>query len=95
MSTSAEKTTSDGFLLRMRKQDTPTGISSPTIEQLMEMTGLTKTEVAHLALRQMADRLLPRYEMDDGPLTPAQTQAIRRASTATDIPEERFDARLF
>lgn len=94
MITTAEKTT-DSFLLRLRRQDTPTGISTSTIEDLMKTTGLTKTEVAHLALRQLADRLLPRYEMDDGPLTPEQSQAIRRASPATDTAKELFDERLF
>ena len=31
----------------------------------MSLTGLGKTEVTHLALRQM-DRFLPLYEQDDG-----------------------------
>ncbi|MBO3274153.1 hypothetical protein [Pseudomonas schmalbachii] len=93
MTLTAEKQT-EGFLLRLRKQDTPTGVSNSTIEKLMETTGLSKTELAHLALRQMADRYLPRYELDDGPLTTAQSKAIRRASKATDIPEERFNERL-
>lgn len=93
MNSTAEKTGS--FLLRLRKQDTPTGVSNLTIEQLMKQTGLSKTEVTHLALRQMADRYLPKYEEDDGPLTPAQISTIRQMSTASDIPEERFTERLF
>jgi transcriptional regulator with XRE-family HTH domain len=83
------------FLLRLRKQDTPTGISDSSLEQLMDLTGLSKTEVTHLALRQMADRYLPKYEQDDGPLTTDQLRAIRNASSATDIPEDRFTERLF
>ncbi|WP_282348061.1 hypothetical protein [Pseudomonas sp. PS01301] len=82
-------------LLRYRKQDTPTGVSSSTIDLLAQQTGLSKTEVIHLALRQMADRCLPKYELDDGPLTDAQHAAIRAASRATNIPEERFTKRLF
>lgn len=89
------KKNSTSFLLRLRKQDTPTGISSTTIGLLMELTGLSKTEVAHLALREMANRYLPKHELDDGPLTPAQISAIHTASTATEIPEERFTQRLF
>lgn len=85
----------NGFLLRLRKQDTPTGVSRSTIEDLMALTGLSQTEVAHLALRQMADRYLPLYEEDDGPLTADQIQAIRAASSATDTPEECFTERLF
>lgn len=94
MTLTAEKQT-ESFLLRLRKQDTPTGVSGSTVELLMGQTGLSKTEVAHLALRQMADRYLPKYELDDGPLTTAQISAIRTASPATHIPEERFTKRLF
>lgn len=94
MELTAEKQTG-GFLLRLRKKDTPTGVSGSTIEALMNLTGLSKTEVAHLALRQMADRFLPLYEEDDGALTNDQIRAIRNASSATNIPEERFTERLF
>lgn len=94
MNAVAEKQ-SESFLLRLRKKDTPTGVSNITIESLMELTGLTKTEVAHLALRQMADKYLPRYEKDDGPLTAQQIDAIRNASSATHIPEDHFNERLF
>ena len=84
-----------GFLLRLRKRDTPTGVSEATVEKLMAVTGLSKTELAHLALKQMANRYLPFYEQDDGPLTIAQIRAIRKASTATDTPEEQFTQRIF
>lgn len=93
MNLHAERT--ESFLLRLRKQDTPTGVSSATVALLMQQTGLSKTEVVHFALRLMADRYLPKYELDDGPLTPAQLSAIRAASTATEIPEEQFTERLF
>ena len=85
----------DNVLLRLRKQDTPTGVSSETIELLTKQSGMSKTEVIHLALRQYADRTLPKYEMDDGPLTDAQFAAIRVASPATSIPRERFSKGLF
>ena len=84
-----------GFLLRLRKQDTPTGVSETTIEKLMDATGLSKTEVAHLALKQMANRYLPFYEQDDGALTHTQIRAIRQASTATNTAEESFIERIF
>ena len=91
---SAAKSTGS-FLVRLRKQDTPTGVTPTTIELLSEQTGLTKTEIVHLALRQFADRYLPRYELDDGSLTDAQLKAIRAASPASQIPEEHFTERLF
>jgi DNA-binding transcriptional regulator GbsR (MarR family) len=89
----AEK--SESVLLRLRKQDTPTGVSISTIDLLMEQTGMSKTEVIHLALRQLADRYLPKYELDDGPLTDAQMAAIRAASPVSNLPEERITRRLF
>ncbi|MBB49287.1 MAG: hypothetical protein CMK88_00900 [Pseudomonadales bacterium] len=93
MNATAEKT--DSFLLRLRKQDTPTGVSSSTIELLMQKTGLSKTEIAHLALRELANRYLPTYERDDQQLTQAQIASIRAASSATDTPDELFTERLF
>lgn len=83
----------DVFLFRLRSQDTPTGVSASTLEELILQTGLNKTEVTHLALRQLADRYLPKYELDDGPLTDAQMAAIR--AECPDLPEERITRRLF
>lgn len=94
MNVAAEKQ-AESFLLRLRKKDTPTGVSNLTIQNLIELTGLTKTEVAHLALRQMADCYIPRYEQDDGELTTEQINAIRHASSASNTPEENFHDRLF
>ncbi|MEI9905384.1 MAG: hypothetical protein WDN06_16610 [Asticcacaulis sp.] len=91
----ADEKSPDSFLFRLRKQDTPTGVTPATVELLMEQTGLSKTEVTHLALRQLADRYLPRYEPDDGALSEAQLAAIRAASPASDIPDEHFTERLF
>jgi len=84
-----------GFLLRLRSQDTPTGVSETTVEKLMEVTGLNRTELVHLALKEMANRYLPFYEQDDAPLTPEQIQSIRQSSSASATPEESFTERLF
>lgn len=85
----------ESFLLRLCNQDTPTGISGATIKMLMERTGLNRTEITHLALRQMANQYLPQYEMDNGPLTVKQSGAIRARSTASNTPDENFSERLF
>ncbi|MGV7211196.1 hypothetical protein ACLB1G_25450 [Oxalobacteraceae bacterium A2-2] len=84
-----------GFLLRLHKQDSAEGVSEETVQKLMDVTGLSRTEVAHLALRQMANRYLPCYEQDEGALTPEQIRAIRQASPATDTPEDSFTDRIF
>lgn len=82
------------FVLRLREKDTPNAISGITLDALMTVTGMTKTELAHLALRKLADAYLPHYEKDDGPLTTAQIQAISEASTASGKSEERFNKTL-
>ncbi|MHC3774491.1 hypothetical protein ACYDMD_20015 [Pantoea agglomerans] len=82
------------FVLRLREKDTPNAISGITLDALMTVTGMTKTELAHLALRKLADAYLPHYEKDDGPLTTAQIQAIREASPANGKSEERFNKTL-
>ena len=35
------------------------------------------------------------YELDDGPLTKEQIEAIRKASIVSDLPEERITRSLF
>jgi hypothetical protein len=86
---------SESFRLSFRSQDTPTAISSATFRMLMKRTGLNHTEIAHLALRQMANQYLPHYEMDNGPVTAKQSAAIRAHSTALNTPDESFSEGLF
>ena len=86
---------SESILVRFGSRETPKGVSIQTVDRLAQQTGLSKTEVIHLALRQLANRCLPKYGMDDGPLTDAQIEAIRAASHASQIPRERFTAGLF
>ncbi|NIG21291.1 MULTISPECIES: hypothetical protein [Pantoea] len=85
----------NSFLFRLRSKDTPTGVSAVTLDKLMQETGLSKTELTHLALRNLANEYLPYYEPDDGPLTDAQIQRINEVSKAADIPEESFTEKLF
>ena len=40
--------------------------------------GVDETQVIHFALRALAAKVLPQYELDDGPLTPEQLAEIRR-----------------
>lgn len=83
------------FLFRLRSQDTPTGVSANTLGKLIQETGLSKTELTHLALRRMADEYLAYYEADDGPLTDAQLQRIDEVNTCNDIAEEEVVNRIF
>lgn len=72
------KNQSNGILLRYRDSDTPYGVSRKTASKLAETLGLTETQVIHVALAQLANQTLPRYEPDDGPLTQRQARAIRK-----------------
>lgn len=94
MTVVTEKKT-DSFLLRLRPKDTPTGVSVGTFNTLTDLTGLTKTELTHLALREYADRQMRRYEDDDGPLTAPQLRKINEISRVKHIDDAEFDALLF
>lgn len=85
----------ENVLLRLRKQDTPTGVSSSTVELLTLVTGMSKTEMIHVALREYADRVLPTYDLDDENLTEAHISAIRAASPVSNLPKERRSRGIF
>jgi hypothetical protein len=67
-----------GILLRYRDKDTAYGVTRKTTTRLADTLGLSETQVVHVALANLARQTLPRYELDDGPLTQAQMDAIDR-----------------
>lgn len=73
-----KKSAGSGILLRYRERDSTYGVSRATATKLAETLGLSETQVIHVALAQFARQNLPRYEPDDGPLTPQQMDEIRR-----------------
>jgi hypothetical protein len=70
------------------------GVSIQTRDRLAQQTGLSKIEVIHLTLRQLANRCLPKYGMDDGPLTDAHIESIRAQTRQADS-ERVFQSRSF
>lgn len=68
----------EGILLRYREKDTAYGVTRKTTARLANTLGLSETQVVHVALANLARQTLPRYELDDGPLTEAQKDAIDR-----------------
>lgn len=68
----------DGILLRYRDRDTAYGVTRATTTRIAENLGLSETQVVHVALANLARQTLPRYELDNGPLTEAQKDAIDR-----------------
>jgi hypothetical protein len=67
-----------GILLRYREKDTAYGVTRKTTTRLANTLGLSETQVVHVALANLARQTLPRYELDDGPLTEEQKDAIDR-----------------
>ena len=77
--TAQRKTASaEGILLRYRDKDTPYGVTRKTATKLAATLGLTETQVVHVALANLAMQTLPRYEVDEGPLSQEQMDAIDR-----------------
>jgi hypothetical protein len=74
----ATRSSADQIAFRYRPADSATGVTRDTAKRLAERLGVDETQAIHLALREMAARLLPQYEADDGPLTVEQMQQIER-----------------
>ena len=70
----------DQLLFRLRPSDSDAGVSRETLSKLAATLGIKETQVLHYAVRQLARDVLPAYEADDGPLTPPQLRAIRKAA---------------
>jgi hypothetical protein len=65
---------------RYRTIDSATGVTRETAKRLAVYLGVDETQVIHHALREMASKLLPQYEADDGPLTANQVRQIKQRS---------------
>ena len=72
------RSTADQIAFRYRPADSTTGVTRDTAKRLAERLGVDETQAIHLALRDMAIKLLPQYEADDGPLTVAQVRQIKK-----------------
>lgn len=68
----------DQIAFRYRPADSPTGVTRNTAKRLAERLGVDETQAIHLALHDMAVRLLPQYEADEAPLTAAQVRQIKK-----------------
>ena len=63
---------------RYRAVDSATGVSRETAKRLAAQLGVDETQAIHQALHELAVRILPQYEQDDGPLTAAQVRQIKK-----------------
>ena len=76
------KTLSPQIPFRYRNLDSPTGVTRETAKRLAERLGVDETQAIHLALHQLAVKILPQYEQDNGPLTAAQVRQIKKSAPA-------------
>ena len=70
----------DQIAFRYRPADSATGVTRDTAKRLAERLGVDETQAIHLALHDMAVKLLPHYAADDGPLTTVQLRQIKKAA---------------
>ena len=74
----AARSSANQIPFRYRAADSATGVTRETAKRLAERLGVDETQAIHLALHDMAVRLLPQYEADGGPLTATQMRQIRK-----------------
>jgi len=72
------RTPANQIAFRYRSTDSATGVTRETAKKLAERLGVDETQAIHLALHEMAVKLLPQYEADDGALTAAQLRQIKK-----------------
>ena len=74
------RSSADQIPFRYRAADSATGVTRATARRLAEQLGVDETQVIHLALHDMAAKLLPQYEADEGPLTTTQVRQIKKGA---------------
>ena len=72
------RSTADQIAFRYRPADSATGVTRDTAKRIAERLGVDETQAIHLALHDMAVRLLPQYDADEGLLTASQLRQIRK-----------------
>ena len=61
----ATRSSIDQIAFRYRLADSTTGVTRDTAKRLAERLGVDETQAIHLALHDMAVKLLPQYEADE------------------------------
>jgi hypothetical protein len=90
------KTIARQIAFRYRVEDSSTGVSRATAQRLSKALGVDETQVIHMALQELATKVLPQYEPDEGALTKTQISQIRKSAPkpkgSTVIRTSLFDA---
>jgi hypothetical protein len=71
------RSTKNQIAFRYRSVDSAAGVTRDTAQRLAEYLGVDETQVIHRALHDLAAKVLPQYNQDDGPLSTAQVRQIR------------------
>lgn len=71
------KSHSSQIAFRYRNIDSAAGITRKTAKRLAQHLGVDETQAIHQALRELAVKVLPQYDRDNGPLSAAQLRQIR------------------
>ena len=74
----ATRFTAEQIAFRYRVTDSPSGVTRETAKRIAEHLGVDETQAIHRALHELAARILPQYEPDDGPLNAAQLRQIKK-----------------
>ncbi|MDP1671607.1 MAG: hypothetical protein Q8L65_00655 [Burkholderiales bacterium] len=74
----ATRYTAEQIAFRYRVTDSAHGVTRDTAKRIAERLGIDETQAIHRALHELAVRVLPQYEPDDGPLTAAQLRQIKK-----------------
>lgn len=72
------RSTTNQIAFRYRTTDSATGITRETAKRIAERLGVDETQAIHRALHDLAIKLLPQYEADDGPLTATQVRQVKK-----------------
>lgn len=72
------RNTVDQIAFGYRREDSATGVTRDTARRIAARLGVDETQAIHLALRDMAVRVLPQYVADDDTLTASQVRQIRK-----------------
>lgn len=72
------KAATNQIAFRYRVADSATGITRKTAKRIAERLGVDETQAIHLALHDLAVKILPQYEPDEGALTASQMRQIRK-----------------
>jgi len=79
---------------RYRPQDSATGVTRTTTKRLADVWGVDEPLVIHLALQELATKFLPQYESDEGALTKAQLNQVKKSAPKAKGATARGDSRL-